>query len=81
MWRPIETAPKDGTRILLYDAQKDIVISGCWYDEPIIDTPNAYEPGWAWWTADEDVIMWDSGPDDAPHYWAPLEGLPNALPR
>lgn len=33
-WQPIETAPKDGARILFYDPQSSgLVMSGCWDKE------------------------------------------------
>jgi hypothetical protein len=32
-WRPIGTAPKDGTKILLWDARYDGVCSGYWHPE------------------------------------------------
>ncbi len=72
-WRTIESAPQDGTRLLLWDAKKDIAVSGRWHHEPGIDTPNAYEPAWSWWVSDEDIIMWDGGPDDIPTHWKLLE--------
>lgn len=72
-WRPIETAPRDGTRILLWDSTKNLAVSGFWNTDPGIDTPNGYEPAWAWWVSNEDLVMWDGGPDDAPSYWQPLE--------
>lgn len=71
-WQPIETAPKDGTRVLLWDGAREVAVSGCWHHEPTIDTPSGYEPGWAWWTADHDVIVWDDGPDDGPIMWKPF---------
>ena len=75
-WMPIETAPKDGTRILLWDANKQIAISGCWHSDGGRDDPGGYEPAWAWWTADDDVLMWDGGPDDHPTHWQPLPEPP-----
>jgi hypothetical protein len=76
-WRPIESAPRDGTAILLWDASKNVVVSGCWHNEPEHDSPiNGYEPGWAWWVSDEDTVMWDGGPDDIPTHWLPLPSPP-----
>jgi hypothetical protein len=77
-WEPIDTAPQDGTRILLYEVTMDVVVSGHWHVDPGIDTPDAYEPAWSWWVADNDVILWDGGPDDMPRYWAPIGDLPHA---
>ena len=73
MWQPISTAPQDGTRVILYDKQRDLAVSGRWHTEPEINNPiMGYEPGWAWWVSDEDIIMWDSGPEDAPDLWMPF---------
>lgn len=75
MWNPIETAPKDGTRLLLW--HKDgYVVSGRWHSDPGIDNPNAYEPQWAWWVSDNEIVMWDGGPDDHPSHWMPMPELP-----
>lgn len=29
-WQPIETAPRDGRRLLLWDPSRDMPIFGCW---------------------------------------------------
>ena len=29
-WQPIETAPRDGRRLLLWDARRDMAIFGVW---------------------------------------------------
>lgn len=71
-WQPIETAPKDGTRLLLWDPGREVAVSGYWHDEPEVSTPTVWEPGWAWWVSDSDVLMWDSGPHDAPSHWMPF---------
>ena len=75
-WQPIDTAPKNGTRIILWDANKGVAISGGWHIDGGRDDPNGYEPPWSWWVSDEDLIMWDSGPDDAPTHWMPLPETP-----
>lgn len=73
-WQPIDTAPKDGTGVLLWDAKRNVVVSGCWHVQPTSDTPNGYDPGWAWWAADDDVIVWDD--DTGPSHWMPLPEPP-----
>jgi hypothetical protein len=76
-WQPISTAPRNGRRILLWDAHKNVVVSGCWHHEPERDNPTSgLEPAWSWWVADEDVVMWDGGPDDHPTHWMPLPAPP-----
>lgn len=70
-WPTMDSAPKDGTRILIYDSIRDVVVSGIWHNEPTIDTPNAYEPGWSFWAADNDTLVWEH--DDLPHMrWHPM---------
>ena len=68
-WKPIETAPKDGTWLLFFDENKDVVIGGHWHVDGGRDDPGGFEPPWAWWVSDNDWVMWDSGPDDAPTHW------------
>jgi hypothetical protein len=77
-WQPIETAPRDGSRLLFWDSAKGLAISGSWHIDGGRDDPGGYVPPWAWWVSDEDVVMWDSGPDDAPSHWMPLREPPNA---
>lgn len=76
VWRPIASAPRDGTRVLLYDKVKDIAVSGSWHSDPGTDTPLAYEPPWSWWVSDNDVVMWGDGPDDHPTHWMPMPEPP-----
>jgi len=77
-WRPIETAPRDGSRLLLWHPTLNLAISGCWHSEPERNDPSGYAPAWAWWVSDADLIIWDSGPEDVPSHWMPLEVPPNA---
>lgn len=70
-WETMDTAPQDGTRILLWDKRRDVVVSGCWHVEPEVNDPRSYEPGWAWWCADDDLIVWDD--DTGPDLWAHQE--------
>lgn len=72
-WQPIETAPRDGTRILLYDKTHDFAISGRWHIDAGRDDPGGHEPAWAWWVSDDGLAMWDNGPDDQPTHWAAFD--------
>lgn len=68
--RPIETAPRDGTVVLLWHARDGAYVSGYWHTEPTIDNPlRGYEPGWSWWVAVNDIVMWDDGTE--PTHWLP----------
>ena len=77
-WQPIETAPRDGTWILLWDDHLGLAVSGCWYDYPGINTPDDYEAPWSFWTADNDLISFWVGGDDyySPTHWMPLPPAP-----
>lgn len=62
MWKPIETAPQDGTRILLCSVCEDLQ-TGEWVylDGPL---PGVYDSGWRW------------GGEGNPSHWAPLPPAP-----
>ena len=67
-WQPIETAPKDGTRLLLkfdppfHDVTEIGVAVGCW-------TGNSDH----WWLS---CIWASSGAHRPPTYWAPIPQPP-----
>ncbi len=68
-WQPIETAPKDGTRLLLYFPElkklgNEEVVIGFWHQPG-----NQEHPGY--W------MGWGSGRKTATH-WMPLPKAPNA---
>jgi hypothetical protein len=79
-WQPIETAPKDGSRILLWDDNLKIAVSGNWHVEPTMDNPSdGYTPVWAWWVSDWDILdMWE---DSTPTHWMPLFEPPKESDR
>lgn len=71
-WQPIETAPRDGTRILLWDARKEIATSGYWQHDIGGHIPDSCEPPWSFWTPDNHGL--DDWFDDVrgPSHWMPL---------
>jgi hypothetical protein len=62
-WRPIETAPKDGTRVLLYQVDSPIGAHKIW-----IQYCNA-KWGEYWLSSDESLRM-------EPSHWMPLPPPP-----
>jgi hypothetical protein len=69
-WLPISSAPMDGTSIILWDADRELAVSGCYHRDPGMDNPNGYEPAWEAWVSDEDLVIWES--EDEPTHWIPL---------
>jgi hypothetical protein len=63
MWQPIETAPKDGTRILLLTGRTEVAV-GRWLDNSHTRMP------WAGWTT-------DLGPSSRATHWMPLPRPPS----
>lgn len=68
-WLPIETAPKDGTEVLLFcpDDQPQIVSCKYWL---------GYSPGWMF-TDDTLANIAEEGPEN-PTHWQPLPEPPGA---
>lgn len=67
-WQPIETAPKDGTWVLLFspDAEPDTPFIGQWRD--VEDYPD----GGAWWENNGSSYCIDADPS----HWQPLPESP-----
>lgn len=65
-WQPIETAPRDGTDVLLVWRDVDCMIVAHW--EPEYDGPNPYH----WEALEGDRYL-----ADAFSHWAPLPEPPN----
>ena len=63
-WRPIETAPKDRTEVLLFNAN----------EEPSVYA-GFYEPDGGYWSYSESLIQDIVGESPATH-WMPLPELP-----
>jgi hypothetical protein len=70
-WQPIDTAPKDGTRIILWLPVEDVAISGFWeWVEPErIDGHQLYS-GFYDWFVDNDYVIFDS--EYRPTHWMPM---------
>lgn len=71
-WQPIETAPKDGTRILLVDERGGVFI-GHWSDEATFGRFET-KPGWQIFDCEDDFYSWRR----VPTHWRPLPAPPVA---
>lgn len=66
-WQPIETAPKDGTNIILCQGAR--VTAGEWYS----DRGDEDRDGWEGWMSQDGGFA----DDDPPEYWMPLPAPPS----
>lgn len=73
MWQPIETAPKDGTLLLLWERCEDEPFIGSWWDK------------WGRWVAstthydtDGNACVIDRVYSDGVTHWMPLPPTPDA---
>ena len=70
-WQPAETAPKDGSHVLLYCPVENRIVSSWWRVEPRV------EGGGAWYGSDPmDRLNWIQYPT----HWMPLPNPPYAVP-
>jgi hypothetical protein len=69
-WQPIETAPKDGTHILIYCPEEKRIVSSWWWNQP------KTKRGGAWYGTDPmDRLNWIQFPT----HWTPLPPPPNGV--
>lgn len=72
-WHPIKTAPKDGTRLILWVPGHDIAVSGSWqFFTGEYEGPHCFYPGFYDWAFDNDVYINDDE-KDKPTYWKFLD--------
>jgi hypothetical protein len=66
-WKPIETAPTDGTRIVLWRPERGVVCPGYYCDDSYSKKPKPY------WS-DQGVNLFGvrSMREDRPTHWAPI---------
>jgi hypothetical protein len=81
-WQPIETAPKDGTPVLVWEPEAcstgwetTRVKIAVWFDVDDPDPPHDYRPGWRYATGE----FRDDGAylEEEPAYWMPLPQPPD----
>lgn len=63
-WRPMETAPRDGTRFYAYEKSDDMCTYECWWQDDVSE--------WEGWRND-----WDNEPH--PTHWRPLFAPPDSV--
>jgi hypothetical protein len=73
-WQPIETAPKDGTPVVLFTHPTENPVVGYWIDLQMYDFPFT---GWTtgWKTSSGYNADWDEVYN--PTHWLPLLPLPS----
>lgn len=72
-WQPIETAPKDGSIILLYRptaAKWAVIAPGAWNDDHYAKHPRPYWEGWLKIGSVSEYRYW------TPTHWMPLPEPP-----
>lgn len=72
-WRPIETAPKDGTKVMLLCPRFGVCAPGEWDTNEFNKKPKPY---WTHWGERIWGVKWIR--DDQPTHWQPLPQPPEA---
>jgi hypothetical protein len=77
MWQPIETAPKDGTRILVTNAKGDIDV-GSYCEDWVTHTEfvRKAKDGDVYKTVRENIGYWETNYAYCPTHWMPLPPPP-----
>ena len=71
MWKPIESAPKDGTGVLLFCPRLGVCAPGRWDTDKHAKKPRPY---WTHWGERIWGTLWIR--DDQPTHWQPLPAPP-----
>ena len=81
-WQPIETAPKDGTDILVGWWSAGVwFVRNAWWDDGFDIELGAIDPaGEGWWYPNTSVgtykVCRENNAVDGPQYWMPMPGPP-----
>ena len=76
-WQPIETAPRDGTRVLIANDEGAIDVAGYveeWHEQSVF--VRKARDGDVFKSVREDVGYWDTDIAYCPIHWMPLPDLP-----
>jgi hypothetical protein len=78
-WQPIETAPKDGTRVWIYvpDFDPNEYVASFAHT----DLPDDHEDYWEGWTFADEVLINHSCEEPEPTHWMPLPAPPSPCPK
>jgi len=78
-WKHIDTAPKDGTRVILWLPVENIAVSGFyeWMDGESCDGYEMY-PGYFDWFIDNDLILFED--EHRPTHWMEFPKIPKETP-
>lgn len=77
-WQLIETAPRDGTRVLIVNEDGDIDVAGYveeWHER--LEFVRKTRDGDVFKTVRDDVGYWDTDIAYCPTHWMPLPPLPS----
>ena len=74
-WLPIESAPRDGTLVLLWDDDDRVGYAARWVSEPGMNCPDGHEPAWAGWESHHDPCE-----EADPRLWMMHPKAPVGLP-
>jgi hypothetical protein len=82
-WLPIETAPKDGTDIIIgFDSASVWIVHVAWWlelEDWMRDDPQWSEEDVGWWSYTNHSVTQEKLEDHrTPTHWMPLPSLPNA---
>ena len=73
-WQPIETAPRDGTELLLYCPGAGVCYVGEWFTIPRVDYVDV---GAGLYKRVESISVAEWNAPSAPSHWMPLPGPPD----
>lgn len=72
-WQPIETAPTDGSKILIWDEGMEYPEAAFWQEHDEADAEEIGEPGFWCYACD---VLSDVAQPDNPIGWMPLPASP-----
>jgi hypothetical protein len=78
-WQPIETAPRDGTHVLLYIPYTDRPLIVVGYQEKLPDHIADMQMEWSWKCAEAGAWAEDDSYAGQPTHWMPLPDSPSAV--